>query len=89
MDLLEQLTGRLPADDSAWLNDKDVCGYLNISTKTLQRLRNSGDVRFSAIGKKYFYKSGDIKAMMERKAAKSGREQVENLRNFHSNRLRK
>jgi hypothetical protein len=81
MDFIERQTGRLPAGDNAWLNENEVCEYLKVRTKTLQRLRKSGEVKFSTVGKKHFYKSGDIKALLERMAIKSSKERLEELRN--------
>ncbi|GAB6009983.1 helix-turn-helix domain-containing protein [Dysgonomonas reticulitermitis] len=78
---IEQYMERLPADDNTWLDEAQVCGYLKVSTKTLQRLRNSGGLKFSTIAKKHHYKTGDIKALLERRAVKSGRERLEELRN--------
>ena len=67
---IEQYEERLPTDDNAWLNEREVCSFLKTSAKTLQRLRNRGEVKFSTIGKKHFYKVSDIKALMERKSVK-------------------
>jgi hypothetical protein len=80
---IEQLAEQLPTDDNAWLNETQVCDYLRISSKTLQRLRKSGDIRFSTIAKKHHYKTGDIKALMEKKMVKSSRERLEELRRSH------
>ncbi|GAB6010051.1 helix-turn-helix domain-containing protein [Dysgonomonas reticulitermitis] len=80
-EFIGQLAGQLPADDNTWMDEAQVCGYLKVSTKTLQRLRNSGDIKYSTIAKKHHYKAGDIKALMERRAVKSGRERLEELRN--------
>lgn len=76
---IEQYAKRLPAGDE-WLNEAQACGYLQVSPKTLQRLRKRGDITFSAIAGKRHYRAGDIRALMERKSIKSGREQLEKLR---------
>ena len=67
---IEQYGERLPADDNTWLSEREVCNFLKISAKTLLRSRNTGDVNFSTIGKKHFYKVSDIKALLERKSIK-------------------
>jgi hypothetical protein len=77
---IKQFAEQLPADDNAWLNENQVCGYLKVSAKTLQRLRKSGDVVFSGIGKKHFYKVSEIKRLLERKSAKSNREYLKELK---------
>jgi hypothetical protein len=83
-DLMEQQAERearrLPADGNAWLNEKQVCEYLKTSSKTLQRLRKSGEVAYSTIGKKHFYKADGIKSLLEKKTTKSNREHLEKLR---------
>ncbi|MDR0507941.1 MAG: helix-turn-helix domain-containing protein [Dysgonamonadaceae bacterium] len=84
-EFIYQYTVRLP-NDNTWLNEAEVCNYLKISTKTLQRLRNKGEIGFSTIAKKHYYKAGDIKALLERKAVKSGREQLEKLKKSYKRR---
>jgi len=81
--LFEQYTKRLPLDDNVWLNETQVCNYLKISLKTLQRLRKSGEITFSTIAKKHYYKVGEVKKLMEKKSVKSSQELVENLQSFH------
>jgi len=88
-EFIEQYTERLPTDDNAWMNETQVCSYLRISLKTLQRLRKSGEITFSTIAKKHHYKVGDLKALMEKKSVKSSREHVKNLQSFHMERFRK
>ena len=84
---VEQFSERLPADDNAWLNDKEVCDCLKISSRTLHRLRKRGDLSFSTIAKKHFYKASQIKELMEKKSVKSVKEQVDALRNSHRKRI--
>jgi len=86
---IEQYTEHLPSDDNSWLNETQVCDYLRISLKTLQRLRKSGEIKFSTIAKKHHYKAGDVKALMEKKSVKSSRKQVENLQSFYRKRFHK
>jgi hypothetical protein len=65
---IEQYAERLPTDDEAWVDEMQVCNFLKISRKALQRLRNSGEIKFSTVAKKHYYKAGDIKALMEKKS---------------------
>ena len=39
-----------------WMDNQDVCRYLNISPRTLQTLRDNGTLPFSQINHKIFYK---------------------------------
>ena len=86
---IEQYTERLPSDDNSWLNEMQVCDYLRISLKTLQRLRKSGKIKFSTVAKKHHYKAGDVKALIEKNSVRSSLEQMENLQNFHKKRFHK
>lgn len=43
-----------------WLDGKEVCRILNISSRSLQHLRNSGTLSFSRIDKKIFYRKQDV-----------------------------
>ncbi|MDR1717223.1 MAG: helix-turn-helix domain-containing protein [Prevotella sp.] len=89
IDRIIEFIEQLPADDNVWLDEAQACGYLKVSTKTLQRLRNSGDMKYSTIAKKHHYKVSDIRALLERRAVKTGREQLERLRNDHGKKFRK
>ncbi|MDR1368615.1 MAG: helix-turn-helix domain-containing protein [Dysgonamonadaceae bacterium] len=86
---IEQYAEQLPAADNAWLNETQVCDYLKISTKSLQRLRKSGDIAFSTVCKKHFYKAGEVKVLMEKKITGSNREHLDRLRNLHRKGFRK
>jgi 3-methyladenine DNA glycosylase Tag len=77
---IKQFAEQLPVDENTWMSESQVCGYLKISTKTLQRLRKSGDISFSDVGKKHFYKVSEVKRLLERKAVKSSREYMRELK---------
>jgi len=79
-EFVEQFIKRLPADENAWLSEREVCDYLKISSKTLQRLRKSGDIKFSCIGRKCHYRASEVNQLIEKKAVKSVREQLEELK---------
>ena len=54
-------------EDEIWVDSYEVCTFLKISDKTLQRLRVSGTIAYSNIRGRYFYKIGEIKRMLEKK----------------------
>lgn len=54
-------SGEDTTHDELWLNDQEVCQYLNISDNTLCRIRMSGKLPFSKINGYYYYTIGDIK----------------------------
>lgn len=49
-----------------WMDNQDVCRYLNISPRTLQTLRDNGTLPFSQINHKIFYKPGDVQGIVKK-----------------------
>ncbi len=47
------------------LDNHDVCQMLNISKRTLQRYRSSGELPFQMIYHKTFYKESDVMKFIE------------------------
>jgi Helix-turn-helix domain len=52
-------------ETSAWLRTRDVCRILNLSTSTLQNLRNSGKIPFKKINGAILYKRADIETLFD------------------------
>jgi len=48
-----------------WMDGQEVTLALHISQRTLQTLRCSGQLPFSRLHKKLYYKISDVKAMLE------------------------
>ena len=44
------------SEEDMWVDSYEVCTFLKISEKTLQRLRVSGTIAYSNIRGRYFYK---------------------------------
>jgi len=51
-------------DMSEWLDNQDVCLFLNISPRTLQTLRDNGTLAYSQINHKTYYKPEDVKNIL-------------------------
>lgn len=49
-----------------WMDNQDVCRYLNISPRTLQTLRDNGTLPFSQINHKIFYKPEDVQGIVKK-----------------------
>ena len=47
-----------------WLSGREVCTLLAISIRSLQNYRNSGNLGYSQIGNKLYYKSADIERLV-------------------------
>ncbi|KAA6318672.1 hypothetical protein EZS27_031350 [termite gut metagenome] len=52
------------------LDNQDVCQLLNVSKRTLQRYRSSGELPYQMIYHKTFYKEGDVEAFLKANFAK-------------------
>ena len=48
-----------------WLDNQDVCVFLNISPRTLQTLRSNGTISFTQIERKLFYRKKDVIQLLE------------------------
>ena len=74
-------------EDEAWVDTNDVCNYLNISHRTLQRLRTTNEINYSSIGNKAFYKISEIRKMLESRKIQTNVESVDDLRDAYKERI--
>lgn len=68
--LLKDLAVLLPEKNeplAEWLKGAEVRQILKISAGTLQSLRIKGMLKFTKVGGTYYYRSGDLKGMLDRK----------------------
>ena len=70
-------------EDEIWVDSYEVCTFLQISDRTLQRLRAKGVVAFSNIGGRCYYKIGELKRLLEERLIKSNDECMRNLITNH------
>lgn len=56
---------------SEWLDSQEVCSLLKISPRTLQNLRDTGQIAYSQLEKKIYYKKEDIHKYIEKNNSKS------------------
>ncbi len=47
-----------------WLDGQDVCLRLDISSRTLQTLRDTGRLAFTQVQRKFYYKPEDVERLM-------------------------
>ena len=71
------------SEDDMWVDSYEVCTFLKISEKTLQRLRVSGAIAYSNIRGRYFYKVSEIRRMLEERLIRCNKENIENLITNH------
>lgn len=81
---------RSTSDDleTMWVDGYSVCQYLQISERTLQRLRSKGEIPYSVLGGKVYYTLGAIKRALESRTIKRRDEQFSELRT-HYERIRR
>ena len=71
------------SEEDMWVDSYEVCMFLKISEKTLQRLRVSGTIAYSNIRGRYFYKVSEIRRMLEERLIRSNKENIDNLITNH------
>ena len=75
-----------PNQLEGWVDSHDICGFLNISTRTLQRLRSQGIINYSTIRGKTYYKLSEIERMMNDNLIKCNPQKFnELLDNYYKN----
>ena len=62
-----------------WVDSYEVCTFMKISDKTLQRLRTRGEINFSKIRGKNFYLISEIERLMKNNIIRRSEEHLCNL----------
>lgn len=75
--------------DNAWIDSDDVCSFLKISQRTLQRLRSSGNISYSTLGGKTYYTISEIRKMLEERRVRSCVDSVDELCDTYQKRVNK
>ena len=71
------------SEEDMWVDSYEVCTFLKISDRTLQRLRTAGTVTYSNIKGHYFYKIGEIKRLLEERLIKRDKDSINDLITNH------
>jgi len=69
--------------EEEWIDSFEVCSFLNISQRTLQRLRSKGAITYSVIAGKTYYTIAEIKRMLNERRIRSSEEAMQNLITNH------
>lgn len=73
-------------EHEGWVDNHDVCNFLNISMRTLQRLRTQKLINYSIIRGKTYYKLSEIERMLNENLIKSNPQGFrELLDNYYKN----
>ena len=67
--------------DETWVDGCEVCTYLKISERTLQRMRTEGIISYSIISGKSYYTIAEIKRMLNEKRIRNSEECMNDLIN--------
>ncbi len=70
-------------DDDIWIDNLEACDFLKISYRTLQRLRAAGEVSFSILGGRCYYKIGELKRLLEDHVVRSNKELMDDFMAKH------
>jgi len=65
--------------EDGWVDSYEVCTFLKVSTKTLQRLRAANTITYSKIRGKNFYKISEIQRMLNENIIRRNDEHFQNL----------
>jgi hypothetical protein len=76
--------GKENSDDNDWVDSYEVCTFLKISGRTLQRLRASRAVNYSLIRGKAFYKISEIQRLMNDNVIRCSDECMQELIKNHT-----
>ena len=67
--------------DEMWVDSYEVCTFLKISERTLQRLRSNRIISYSIISGKSYYTIAEVKRMLAEKRIRSNDECLNDLIN--------
>ena len=65
--------------EDGWVDNYEVCTFLKISAKTLQRLRNTNTITFSRIRGKNFYRISEIQRLLKENVIRRSDEHLQDL----------
>lgn len=69
--------------DEVWVDSYEVCTFLRISERTLQRLRSNQLISYSILSGKTYYTIGEIKRILQEHLVKTREEALSDLINSH------
>ena len=70
-------------DEETWVDGYEVCTFLKISERTLQRLRTKGLISYSLISGKTYYTIAEVKRMLNERLVKTNQDALSNLIESH------
>jgi len=71
------------APEEIWVDSYEVCTFLKISSRTLQRLRSTHRINYSQIQGKIFYKISEIQRLLNENIIRRNDEHLQDLIKNH------
>jgi len=75
-------------ETEGWVDSHEVCTFLKISDRTLQRLRSENKINYSRIRGKNYYKIIEIKRMLQENLIRRSEESLQDLIKNHQKNVR-
>lgn len=69
--------------DEVWVDSYEVCTFLRISERTLQRLRTNNLISYSILSGKTYYSIAEIKRILAERLVRSGDDALADLVKSH------
>ena len=69
--------------EEGWVDSYEVCTFLKVSSRTLQRLRSTHRINYSRIRGKIFYKITEIQRLLNENVIRSNDEHLQDLIKNH------
>lgn len=69
--------------DEVWVDSYEVCTFLRISERTLQRLRTNNLISYSVLSGKTYYNIGEIKRILAERLVRSDSDALADLIKSH------
>ncbi|MCQ4139552.1 helix-turn-helix domain-containing protein [Chryseobacterium sp. EO14] len=75
-------------EEDSWVDSHEVCTYLKISDRTLQRLRSEKKISYSRIRGKNFYRISEVRRMLHENLIRQSEEHLQDLIQNHRKNVR-
>lgn len=73
----------MEGEENNWVNSHEICEFLKISERTLQRLRMNRKISYTNLGGKYYYQISQVKKLLRENLIKSTEECLQELVEHH------
>lgn len=70
-------------EEDEWVDGQEICRFLQICERTLQRLRANGTIPYSTMGGKNYYQISQIRRLLKERLVKSTDECLQALVEHH------